>query len=274
VIVAEIARTRQVVIAQQARKLASETLAFDRVRPETTETRNKFARVKRAEASYARALRRIARHVGELVRGLAPSEGAATAEEALRQYADMLGPWARAAAARMLADVARRDELAWAGMAQGMARALRNELRQAPTGHLLQALMAEQVTLITSIPREAADRVHELALEGLTTSARASEVAKEIMRSGDVARSRANLIARTETSRAASTLVQARAEHVGSVGYIWRTARDSDVRPSHRKMEGRFVDWNNPPMLDNLRGHAGALPNCRCYSDPQIPEFP
>jgi uncharacterized protein with gpF-like domain len=37
-------------------------------------------------------------------------------------------------------------------------------------------------------------------------------------------------------------------------------------------MEGKFVRWDEPPTLDNLTGHAGALPNCRCRPEPVIPD--
>jgi SPP1 gp7 family putative phage head morphogenesis protein len=131
--------------------------------------------------------------------------------------------------------------------------------------------MAQQVHLIRSLPLDAAQRVHKLVIEG-HGSPRASEIAKEIMRSGSVAKSRAELIAQTETSRAATAFTQARAEHIGSDGYIWRTAKDSHVRDSHRHMEGRFVRWESPPTLDGLVGHAGALPRCRCFPSPVIPE--
>ena len=82
---------------------------------------------------------------------------------------------------------------------------------------------------------------------------------------------RANTIARTEISRAASVFVQSRAENLGSEGYTWRTSGDIDVRPSHKEMNGKFVYWNKPPTLDRMTGHAGCLPNCRCYPDPVIP---
>ncbi len=190
----------------------------------------------------------------------------------LRHYAEGLMPWAEATAARMLADVNRRDETAWMEQAKEMSRALREEIRTAPTGATMRALLAEQVTLIQSIPLEAAQRVHELTLEGIENGTRASEISKAIQASGEVAKSRADLIARTEVARTASTLTQARALHIGSTGYIWRTSGDSDVRESHRKMNGQFVAWDDPPTLDKMTGHAGAFPNCRCYPEPVIPE--
>lgn len=212
--------------------------------------------------------------MGALVNGFPPGEAAyvPTIETLLRRYAEALAPWAEATAARMLADVNRRDEAAWMEQAKEMSRALREEIRTAPTGATMRALMAEQVGLIQSIPLEAAQRVHELTIAGIENSQRASEISKAIQASGDVAKSRADLIARTEVARTASTLTQARALHVGSTGYIWRTSGDSDVRESHRKMNGQFVAWDDPPTLDKMTGHAGAFPNCRCYPEPVLPE--
>lgn len=232
-----------------------------------------FVQARKVERYYAAQLRKIARHIGDLVSGAPPSDliEAVILRDRLRKYAEILKPWASSVAARMLADVNRKDRDAWRARSAEMGRLLRREIETAPTGAAMRQLMAEQVGLITSLPTEAADRVHHLVTEGLIDATRASEIAKEIMRTGEVTKSRANLIARTEVGRAATTLTQARAQHVGSVGYIWRIA-DDDARPSHREMEGRFVAWSNPPVLDGLKGHAGCLPNCRCNPEPVIPE--
>lgn len=175
----------------------------------------------------------------------------------------------------MLREVNRRDEAAWAEYTRELSRALRTEIRTAPTGAAMQALLAEQVTLIKSIPLDAAKRVHVLTLEALEDGSRASQIAKEIMRSGQVAESRANLIAHTEVARTASTLTEARALNVGSPGYIWRTSLDSDVREDHRELEGQFVPWDKPPIADKRTGrraHAGCIYGCRCYPEPVIPD--
>lgn len=206
----------------------------------------------------------MARAVADIIAGFGiigpDNEGAL--RSALNRYADALDGWARSVARRMLADVAARDERAWMAASREMGAEIGRIVKSTPIGEAMQAKMAEQVGLIKSLPREAAERVHRLVIEGQETGVRADVIAREIMRTGEVTRSRANLIARTEIGRAASTLTQVRAEAVGSVGYIWRTSRDSDVRPSHKRMEGRFVAWADPPELDGLTGHAGALPNC------------
>lgn len=248
-------------------------LTLDRQTKPTKAERSRFARVRRAENEYARALRRVAAQVGELVRGMTPAELTTPGyvSGVLGQYANVIKGWARSTSARMLADVNRRDEAAWAEMSRGMGRALRSEIKTAPTGEVLRDLLDEQVTLIQSLPIEAAQRVHALTLRGLEDSTRADEVADAIMRTGHVTRSRAQLIARTEVARTASLLVEARATHVGSEGYIWRTVRDRDVRRSHAEMKGRFVRWDETPELsDGTVTHAGQIYNCRCWPEPVV----
>lgn len=236
--------------------------------------RSAFIRAKKLVLQYGARLRKIARHVGDVVSAFDVStpEGQILLQTQLRRYADVLTPWAEATAERMVAEVAQADAQSWRKMSADIGRNLRREIETAPTGAVMQRLKAEQIDLITSLPREAAERVHRITTEGISRGTRASEVAEQIMRTGDVTRSRADLVARTEVGRTSTTLTQARAEHIGSTGYIWRTSKDSDVRPSHKAMEGRFVAWADPPTLDNLKGHAGALPNCRCYCEPVLPD--
>lgn len=245
-------------------------------RADTKSERRTWARVRRAETTYGRALRRVARAVGDLVRAFDPEDAAQQSlmRRALERYAEMLRPWAAATASRMIADVSRRDEAVWASLAKQMGRALRREIATAPTGQTLKKLLDENVDLITSLPTKAAQRVHELTLQGIESSTRAKEVAAEIARTGQVTASRAVLIARTEVARTASGLVQVRALHVGSEGYVWRTVEDSDVRPLHRKLNGTFHRWDEPPVAGERgeRAHAGQIYNCRCYPDPVIPQ--
>lgn len=237
--------------------------------------RRKWTAARSAEIRYNSQLRSVAKQVGMIVKGLAPDgtiSNVGPLIRALRDYAKVIEPWAESVASFMLADVARRDRTMWRRIGKEMSRELRNELNNAPTGVAFQGLQAEQVNLIKSIPLEAAERVHQLSEEGLTTARRADYVAAQILKTQEVSEARATLIARTEVGRAATNLVRARAEHAGSQGYIWRTSGDLDVRDSHAAMEGVYVRWSHPPTLDNLTGHAGALPNCRCFPDPVFPD--
>lgn len=243
-------------------------LTSDRVKPPN------FQRARRAETHYAIQLRKVARHVGDIIRGFPAGDpnSVGPLQAILNRYAVILGPWATSTASRMLSEVAIRDEQTWAEVAATMSRALRAEIRSTPIGQAMRDFLKRQVGLITSLPTQAGERVHKLTIEGMIDATRASEIAKEIGRSGHVTAARATLIARTEVARTASSLTMVRAQHIGSEAYIWRTAEDSDVRPSHRMMAGKIVMWGAPPTLDGMVGHAGMFPNCRCYPEPIIPD--
>lgn len=207
----------------------------------------------------------------------------------LNRYAAILAPWARAVGRRMLYETARRDARAWRQHARMLGEEIERELNEASIGGAYQELMERQVDLITSLPRQAAQRVHQLATEHLYEGRRYPDIVTEIMRSSTVARSRAELIARTEVGRAATTFQQARAKAIGSEGYIWRAVMDYKTRPelgihnfaklntlemgSHRKLDGTFHKWDEPPIA-GARGehaHPGAIYNCRCYAEPVLP---
>lgn len=234
-----------------------------------------FQRARLAEIQYSSQLKKLARHIGDIISGYPVGDPASVAPitEALNRYSGLIRPWATNVAQRMIADVGERDKKIWDLLGDRMGRSLRREIETTETGGVMRALLQENVTLITSLPLDAAQRVRHLTTEAIITGTRADTIAKEIMRSGQVSRSRAQLIARTEVGRTSSTLTQVRSEHIGSTAYIWRTSRDEQVRPSHKKMEGVVVDWDNPPTLDNLTGHAGCVPNCRCYPEPIIPDL-
>ncbi len=248
-------------------------MKFDR-----TGKRARWLQARRAESFYQSRLLSVARQVGAIVKGFDPDgllRDPSAAMDALKAYAELIGPWAASVAKYMIADVGRRNTKAWKELGEDMGKALRAELEQAPTGRIYGALMAEQVDLITSLPREAAQRVHRLTQTALIESTRAADIAKEIMRTGEVTANRAKLIARTEVARTASNLTEARALYAGSEGYIWRTSGDGDVRDTHRHMNGKYVRWDSPPKTDkNLDPyHAGQGPNCRCYPEPVLPDL-
>ena len=248
----------------------------DDVRNETLrrKARERFAMAERLEAEYLRALRKLSREVEKIVKQMAPDGVVRDSEElqqALRRYAEQIRPWATAVANKMVTRIAGKDENAWAQLGNTMGRALRKEIQNAPTGDFLRAFLQEQVHLITSLPMDAAERVHKLTTQGISEGTRMNEIAREILRTGEVTESRAKLIARTEIARTAAGLTMARAQYIGSTHYIWRTSRDGDVRDSHKKMEGTVVPWSTPPLLsDGTRTHAGMIYNCRCYPEPII----
>jgi SPP1 gp7 family putative phage head morphogenesis protein len=247
-------------------------LARDRTAEELRAAKADWARARKAEVQYGSQLRKIARVVAEIIRGFSPDEDgfASQVSAALNRYAEMVEPWARSVAKRMMFEVASRTDKEWRKVSAEMGGIVRAQF-SAPDeiGLRFRELLESQVGLIQSIPRDAAVRVHEQVAEGVIEGKRFTEIAKQIQADAGVSKSKATLIARTETGRVTSVLLQARAESVGSETYIWRTARDADVRPSHKVLEGKVFRWDDPPECDP--GHyanPGCIWNCRCYAEP------
>lgn len=242
--------------------------------------RERFLRARKVEHEFSVQLAAVGRNIGMLIKGIAPRGVVPYARRpelqvSLQQYSSVLKPWAESVAKRMQAQVNQRDLRAWEELARSVGQSLRREMLGAPIATLLQQKLDEQVHLISSLPLVAAERVQELTVQSILQSGRSDEIAKAILRSGQVAASHARLIARTEVARTASLLTQVRAEYIGSEGYIWRTSDDADVRPLHKKLEGKFINWDKPPIAgeNGERAHAGQIYNCRCWPEPVIPDI-
>lgn len=239
-----------------------------------------FSASLKAEREFGAKLRRLAEQVGQFVHEVHDGTlaGAIQIGRLLAQYAEVMTPWAAAATRRMHTEVASRDRKQWTIYAREMGLALRKELDQTPTGAIFENLLGEQVNLIKSLPLDAAKRVHELTVKGLSENGRPDEIMEEIMRTGLVTKARAKLIARTETARTASILTQARAQALGCTHFVWETSKDEQVRPSHRALQGKVFAFNEPPVSDvsggvEYRSLPGQIWNCRCWIRPVLPEY-
>jgi SPP1 gp7 family putative phage head morphogenesis protein len=233
-----------------------------------------FRRAKQTESFYIVRLRQVARAIDALIAGFSAEnlDENILLQGALGEYANVLEPWARAVGWRMIRETAARDASNWDAIARKMGRALRREIETAPTGLIMRQLLDQQVQLITSLPRDAVDRVRNLMQEGIIQGTRPKDLAARIMETGAVTRSRATLIARTETARTASVLTQARATHIGCTHFTWVTAGDSNVRSSHRRLNGKSFRYDDPPISDppDHRSLPGQIWNCRCIGIPII----
>jgi len=81
-----------------------------------------------------------------------------------------------------------------------------------------------------------------------------------------VSRSRAELIARDQTLKLNSNVVQYRARAAGLSQYRWSGSLDERERPMHRELEGQVFSWDDPPETneDGDLNHPGEDCQCRC----------
>ena len=248
---------------------------------------------KRIEQAFSRAMRRLARRLIRLVRGVYRPDKII---QILRDYAksDDFRKFCEAVAMRMVTGLFRDVGNSWrqAAAANGKGRelylSLMRELRMGRKGERLDQLITDTtyriVTLPEDIGKDVAAYVEREALKGR----RASDIEREIVKMfPQHTKARAELIARTQVSYTQTNLIRVRAESLGLNWYAWRAVGggkgDGRTRHSHRDMSGVLVNWNDPPAPENLfpmytktgrpykntlgHYHAGQAPNCRCFPE-------
>lgn len=184
--------------------------------------------------------------------------------------------WAERAAEQMIEGITARSWKAYAEHSAAISAGLRQELRETAIGPAVASLRELTVAEITSIPQSVAARIMEQVNEAQVSGhGRAESFVGQIMEEGNVAEGRANMLASTMVSTAATTLIRARAEYVGADTYTWRTSKDEDVREDHRILDGKTFRWDDPPVVDQhsgFRSAPGCNANCKCWAQPNLPD--
>ena len=244
-------------------------------------TKKPFERNGGIEYDYAQQLVEVAKRIEDLMAAYNPADTNTTSKviAALQQYSRKLDRWANKAVSKIVYRLNEDDERKWNAHAEMMTRELRYEINHAPIDGLMRQYLADNVDLIQSLPLEAAIKIQRLALKNLYTGKqRAEGLADAIQKIGQMTRSRAMLIARTEVSRVTTGLTKARAEELDLNWYVWRTSRDVRVRHSHSIMDNVLVKWSDPASPERLNGdkrvygyyNPGEIFNCRCFAQPLI----
>ena len=249
-----------------------------------------FSLTNRIEQQYERDLNNVSSEVTSMVNSFTKKlnlgkehieiEDVGDLVEKLQEYSEKISGWAERTANKMVYSLEREDLRQWERHSKQMSILMKKELKQKDINAELKKYMDDNVHLIKSIPTRAAERVHRIVLNNLTTGKRAESVAKEIMNTGSVSKSQAALIARTETARVTTGLVKVRSESVGLGWYVWKSTRDARVRHAHKMMNNVLCQWGDEPNPEALFPKKGAKPygdylpgatfNCRCYPAPLI----
>lgn len=88
-----------------------------------------------------------------------------------------------------------------------------------------------------------------------------------------VSESKAEFLAKQETSLLTSKYTQIRYKDAGINKYIWSTSGDNRVRHDHKQLDGKIISYDDPPIVDKTTGkkaHAGEDFGCRCIQVPVI----
>ncbi len=242
--------------------------------------KEKFKPRRVVEKRYQAAIKGIVRRMRRKL------ETASTPTQAITMLREMarsptMDAAARMAAMAMATQVMQNGYRTWREAAAAGSKgteiyyALTKELNKS---NAFREIIDRNAELIKSVPADATQALSRAMAEGYEAGVRPEDLKADIMnRFSDLTEAKARLIARTETSKAATALTRVRAQRIGAEWYVWRTSEDARVRSSHAHMDGVLVNWSDPPSPEKLIGmkdygsyHAGEFPNCRCYAEPLL----
>lgn len=242
--------------------------------------KEKFKPRRIVEKRYQAAIKGIVRRMRRKL------ETASTPAQAITMLREMarsptMDAAARMAAMAMATQVMQNGYRTWREAAAAGSKgteiyyALTKELNES---NAFREIIDRNADLIKSVPADTTQALSRAMAEGYEAGVRPEDLKADILnRFSDLTEAKARLIARTETSKAATALTRVRAQRIGAEWYVWRTSDDARVRSSHAHMDGVLVNWNDPPSPEKLIGmkdygsyHAGEFPNCRCYAEPLL----
>lgn len=136
---------------------------------------------------------------------------------------------------------------------------------------LLDYWVSQNVSMIKTIPQESLSEMREIVYEGYRNGRTTTSIVKDIQHAYSTSKSHARLIARDQMAKLTADLTKRQQTDAGVKEYKWSTSRDSRVRESHKRLNGKRFRWDDPPIVDEKTGrrcHPGEDYQCRCVAIP------
>lgn len=139
---------------------------------------------------------------------------------------------------------------------------------------VMDATVAEQVSLIQSIPDQYLKNVEGVVMRGVQTGRDMAVIAQELEANYGVERRRAAFIARDQTNKATATLTRTRHLELGIKRAEWLHSRGGKhPRPSHVAASGKLYDVEKGMYLDGVWTWPGVEINCKCIALAVLPDL-
>jgi SPP1 gp7 family putative phage head morphogenesis protein len=118
-------------------------------------------------------------------------------------------------------------------------------------------IIDENVGLIKSVPKQKLGVLKNALVSLITQDATQKDISDAIAKKFKMDKNHASVIARDQVGKLNGQLNKYRQQQLGGKRYVWRTSKDSRVRPDHARLEGRVFSWSKPPIVDRRSGRRG-----------------
>lgn len=131
----------------------------------------------------------------------------------------------------------------------------------------LHAVMENNVGLIKSIGSQYLEKVQGQVWKCVTDGYDLAALSKDLRKTYDITKRRAELIARDQGAKAHAVIEKAKRQELGITKAIWlHSHAGKKPRPSHMAADGKVFDVSKGMYLDGEWVQPGELINCRCCS--------
>lgn len=175
-------------------------------------------------------------------------------------------------ALQALADIGRQQIT---DLLAARADSAREDARPKSNSPTLTAARVRNVELISGLTPAQRKQLVATFGKAQETGARHESLVDKVRKITGSGLKKAKLIARDQTVKYNATVRQEQARSLGIRYYRWRTSGDQDVRPYHKKLNGKRFSYDTPPVTDAYghRHNPGEDYNCRCVDEPEIDLF-
>lgn len=141
---------------------------------------------------------------------------------------------------------------------------------------VVQAAVADNVTLISSVASEHMDRLEGIVMRSMQQGRDLQTMTAELQDALGIARRRAETIARNQANQANAVMVKTRQTELGITKAIWQhSSGGKHPRKEHIAFSGSEYEIAKGHDFHNGEGVVwpGTAINCRCISIPILPEL-
>ncbi len=119
---------------------------------------------------------------------------------------------------------------------------------------MLKSWISTNTNLIKSIQTDLLDQVAIIIESSYRSGLSMPELSRQLQLKFDISRNRARLIARDQTAKLHSDYIKHEHQQLGITEYVWLTSGDERVRNSHKVLNNKICQWDNPLTYKNKEG--------------------
>jgi len=193
------------------------------------------------------------------------------------RFSELFGKASKAMAERMVEQTGKHSAAALGRSLKELSGGLTlktDTLRSGPIGEIAKAAVAENVSLIKSIPEQYLQKVQGAVMRSITTGNGLQDLVPFLEEQDGMTVRRAKNIALDQTRKAYQSINAGRMKAAGIKKFEWvHSGGGQKPRPDHVAMNGNVYSYDDLPVIDQRtgeRGIPGQAPNCRCTARPVL----